>query len=100
MIRTTATLAAVTGGDQATITVTNRGTVPAAKVQLTAASLGTATGSPLPLNPGTLAASGGWATVTATFPASAGSGSRGAVEKHTGTYTGGTFKSSHRAVLP
>jgi arabinogalactan endo-1,4-beta-galactosidase len=100
VLTTTATLTAVSAGYQATITVTNSGTVPAANVQLTSASLGTATGSPLPLNLGTLAARGGWATVTVTFPASAGSGSAGAVEKYTGTYTGGTFASSIRAVLP
>jgi hypothetical protein len=100
VITTTATLKAVSGGYQATIKVTNSGTLPAANVRLTSASLGTATGSPLPLNLGTLAASGGWATVIVTFPASAGSGGAGAVEKYTGTYTGGTFASSIRAVLP
>ncbi len=100
VITTTATLTTVSGGYQATIHATNSGTGPAANVQLTSASLGAATGSPLPLNLGTLAAGGGSATVTVAFPASAGSNGAGAVEKFAGTYTGGTFAASIRAVLP
>jgi sugar lactone lactonase YvrE len=96
-ITATATLAKVSGNYQATITVTNSGTGAAANMQLTSATLGSAAGSPLPQNMGTLAAGGGSATVTVTFPASAGSDGATVAEKYSFTYTGGTFSYSLRA---
>jgi len=100
VLTTTATLAKVSGGYQATVKVTNTGTAPAANVQLTAATLGSATGSPLPLSMGTLAAGGGSATVTITFPLSAGADGAATVERYTGSWTVGSFVASMRVVLP
>jgi hypothetical protein len=100
VLTTTAKLAKVLGGYQATITVLNSGTGPAANVQLNTATLGAASGTPIPQNLGTLAAAGGSATVTVSFPASAGNPGATVVEKYAGTYTGGSFSSSLRVVLP
>jgi hypothetical protein len=100
VLSTTATLTKVPGSYQATVTVTNSGTGPASNVQLTAATLGAATGSPLPLSLGTLAAGGGSASITVTFPTSAGSDGAAVVEKLSGSYAGGTFSASVRATLP
>ena len=98
-LTTTARLSGSAGdGYTAVITVNNTGNGAAANVQLTSASLGSVTGSPLPANLGTIA-SGGSATVTLTFPASAGSNGA-AAEKYAGSYTGGTFSATIRAVLP
>ena len=96
-ITATATLTKVSGGYQATITVTNTGTGTAANVQLTSATLGSATGSPLPQSLGTLAAGGGSATVTVTFPSSAGVDGATVAERYSFTYTGGSFSYSLRA---
>jgi hypothetical protein len=88
-------------GYQATVTVTNSGAGAASNVQLTSATLGSATGTPLPQNLGTIAAGGGSATVTVSFPGSAGADGSSVAEKLAGTYTGGTFSASVRAaVLP
>jgi hypothetical protein len=100
VLTTTVQLAKVSGGYQATITVLNSGTGPAANVQLNTATLGAASGTPTPQNLGTLAAAGGSATVTVNFPATAGSTGATVVEKYAGTYTGGSFSTSLRAVLP
>ena len=98
VITATSALTAVTGGYQATITITNSGTAPASNVTLTTAALGPATGTPLPQNLGTLAA-GASGIVTVTFPASAGSPGSAVVEKYNGTYTGGTFGAGFRAAI-
>jgi M6 family metalloprotease-like protein len=100
VLTTTAKLAIVSGGYQATITVINSGTGPAANVQLNTATLGAALGTSLPKNLGTLAAAGGSATVTVSFPATAGNPGATVVEKYAGTYTGGSFSTSLRVVLP
>jgi hypothetical protein len=100
VLTTTATLAKVSGGYQATIKITNSGSAPATNVLLTTATLGVASGSPLPQSLGTLAAGGGSVTFTVTFPQSAGSDGATVVEKYAGTYTGGSFTGSLRAVLP
>jgi hypothetical protein len=98
---TTATLTGSAGaGYTATVTVTNNGTVSASNVQLNSATLGAATGSPLPQSLGTLAAGGGSATVTVHFPGTAGSDGARAAETYAGTSSGGTFSASIRAVLP
>ena len=100
-LNTTAVLTKLaSGGYMAVITVTNVGTGVAQNVDLTGATLGSATGTPLPAMLGTLAPSGGSASATVTFPASAGSSGTATVERFTGTYTGGTFGGSFRATLP
>jgi hypothetical protein len=100
VLNTSATLTgSATAGYTATVTVANTGTGPASNVVLTTATLGTATGSVLPQSLGTIAA-GGHITKTITFSGAAGADGAGVVEKYTGTYTGGTFTGSIRAVLP
>ncbi len=86
-------------GYQAVVTVVNSGTVGAQNVQLTVASLGAANATVLPAVLGSIPG-GGSATITLTFPSSAGAPGAGVVEKLTGTYTGGTFGGSFRATLP
>ena len=100
VLTTTATLTKVSGGYQATIKITNSGSRPATNVLVTTATLGAASGSPLPQSLGTLAAGGGFATFTVTFPLSAGTDGSTVIEKYAGTYTGGSFTGSLRAVLP
>jgi len=84
---------------QAIVTVKNTGNVAAPNVQLTVATLGAASGSSLPASFGNIAG-GGSATMTITFPASAGASGTAVVERLTGTYTGGTFGGSFRVTLP
>jgi hypothetical protein len=98
-ITTTGVVSKVAGGYQVVVTVKNTGNVTAPNVQLTAATLGAASGSTLPASLGDIA-SGGSASVTLTFPSSAGNDGAGVVEKFSGTYDGGTFGGSIRAVLP
>jgi len=97
---TTAVLSKTASGYQAVVTVVNNGTGNAQNVQLTAALLGAASGTPIPAAFGEVAHGGGSASVTITFPSSAGTSGAGVVEKLTGTYTGGTFTGSFRAMLP
>jgi hypothetical protein len=100
VLTTTATLAgSASAGYTATVTVTNTGTGTASNVQLNSATLGAATGSPLPQSLGTIAV-GGSATVTVSFPGTAGSDGARAAETYAGTSSGGTFSASIRAVLP
>jgi type IV secretory pathway protease TraF len=87
-------------GYTATVKVTNNGTGAASNVTLTGATLGSVSGTPLPQTLGTLAAGGGFATVTVNFPASAGANGAAVVEKITGSYIGGTFSASVHATLP
>jgi len=98
-IAVTAALTKQASGYQASVTITNSGNADAASVVLSTATLGTATGSPLPLNIGTVKA-GAAATVTVTFPLSAGADGASVLAKYAGSYTGGTFTSSGRVVLP
>jgi hypothetical protein len=95
----TATLAKVTGGYQATVMVKNNGGGTAKNVVLSAATLGAATGSPLPYALGDIQP-GSSAAASFFFPSSAGASGAAVVEKYTGAYQGGTFASSIRAVLP
>jgi hypothetical protein len=80
-----------------TITVKNTSTATASNVALSAAMLGTISGTPLPQTWGTLAG-GATATFTVTFPGSGGLDGAGVAEKYSGTYSGGTFSSSLRSV--
>jgi hypothetical protein len=98
-ITTTGALSKIAGGYQMVVTVKNSGNVTAPNVQLALATLGSASGSSLPASLGDIP-SGGEASVTLTFPSSAGADGAGAVEKFSGTYTGGTFGGSFRATLP
>jgi uncharacterized protein len=99
-IGTTAQLSAA-GGDtfQAVVTVKNTGTGTAKAVALTGATLGNASGSSLPVSFGDIQP-GASATAIVVFPSSAGSPGSAAVERYTGTYTGGSFGASLRVVLP
>ena len=99
-LTTTATLSKVAGGYQAVVKVTNTGTAAASNVWLTTATLGPAAGATLPASLGTIPGSGGWASVTLTFPSSAGNDGTTVAEKLAGTYTGGSFSASIRALLP
>jgi hypothetical protein len=80
-----------------TVTIQNTGTGPVSNLALTAATLGTTSGTPLPQTWGTVAA-GGTAVFTVTFPGSVGMDGAGVAEKYSGTYAGGTFSTSLRSV--
>src|SRR5579871_253028 len=97
---TTATLTKVAGGYQATVTIKNNGTGTAQNVQLTGATLGSATGAAIPQTLGDIAPGGGSVVTTVTFPSTAGASGAASAERYTGSYTGGTFGGSIRAVLP
>ena len=96
---TTGTLSKIVGGYQMVVNVTNNGNSAVQNVQLTTATLGDASGATLPALLGNIQI-GQSASVLLTFPSSAGADGAGAVEKLAGTYTGGTFGGSFRAVLP
>ena len=93
--------AAVSGSHSAgytlTVTVKNTGSGTASNVVLTAATLGTTSGTPLPQTWGTIAA-GGTGTFTVSFPGSVGLDGAGVAEKFSGTYTGGSFSASIRSI--
>jgi hypothetical protein len=84
-------------GYTVTITIKNTGNGPASNVTLATVTLGSASGSPLPQTLGTVAA-GASGTLTVHFPGSVGADGAAVAEKYTGTYTGGTFAASVRAV--
>jgi hypothetical protein len=87
-------------GYKATVTATNSGAGAAANAELTTASLGSATGSSLPISFGTIAARGGTSTVVVNIPGSAGSDGAAVVQRLAGSYTGGSFSASSKATLP
>ena len=87
------------GSYQAMVTVTNTGTGTAQAVQVTSAVLGSATDTAMLPVAGDLQP-GGSTTFLAGFGTAAGSSGTRVVEKITGTYTGGSFGGSLRAVLP
>jgi hypothetical protein len=87
------------GSYQAIVTVKNSGTAAAQNAQLTVATLGSASGSPFPASLGTIQP-GGSATATISFPATAGAPGSTVAQRLTGTYSGGSFGGSSRAVLP
>lgn len=98
-LTTTGALSAIAGGYQLVVTVTNNGNVTAPGVQLTGATLGGVSGTPLPATFGDIA-SGASASVTITFPSSAGAPGATVAERLSGTYSGGSFGGSFRATLP
>jgi len=98
---TTASLAKLNNGSYlATVTITNNGTGTAQNVTLTGATLGGATGVPLPQSLGNIVPGGGFVITSVTFPSSAGSSGSLVIEKYSGTYSGGTFGASLRVKLP
>ncbi|MGA3161231.1 MAG: MBG domain-containing protein, partial [Terracidiphilus sp.] len=80
-----------------TITVQNTGASAISNAVLTAATLGSTSGSPLPQTWGTIAA-GSAAVFTVNFPGSVGADGAGVAERYSGTYTGGSFVGSFRSV--
>ncbi|MBV9403988.1 MAG: hypothetical protein JO211_01490, partial [Acidobacteriaceae bacterium] len=98
-ITTTGALSKIAGGYQLVVTVNNSGNVTAPNVQLTTATLGSASGATIPASLGDIP-SGGSASATLTFPSSAGADGATVAERLSGTYTGGTFGGSFRASLP
>jgi hypothetical protein len=84
---------------QAAVTVSNVGTGTAQQVVLTGITLGDSAGTPTPqtlldIVPGDIV------FTTLYFPSSAGVSGATVLERITGTYTGGTFGGTIRAVLP
>jgi uncharacterized protein len=98
-ITATGALSKIAGGYQMIVTIKNGGNATASNVQLTGATLGSAPGGTMPASFGDIAG-GGSASVTLTFPSSAGTDGAPVVQKLSGTYTGGTFGGSFRATLP
>jgi hypothetical protein len=82
-----------------TVTIANNGTGAAQSVVLKVANIGSTAGSPLPQSVGSIAA-GSVAQITVTFPASVGVSGAGNSLTLSGTYTGGTFQSAMRILLP
>ena len=97
---TTATLSKLSGGYQALVTITNKGTGTAQNVTLTAATLGAATGTPIPISLGNIAPTSGSVVTTVIFSSSTGGSGAAAAERYSCIYTGGTFGGSIRATLP
>jgi hypothetical protein len=87
------------GSYTATLTVTNKGTGTAQNVSLNSASLGAAAGSPVPQSLINIPPSE-VATTTVSFGANAGASGSAVLEKYSGSYKGGTFSGSLRAILP
>jgi hypothetical protein len=99
-LQTTATLLPLGDGSyQAIVTVKNNGTGTAQSVALTSATLGGAPGSISSMGLGDIQP-GASAIATVAFPSSAGTPGTAAVERYTGTYTGGSFGGSFRVTLP
>jgi hypothetical protein len=81
------------------ITITNNGTGTAQNVVLNGVTLGGVSGTPTP-QPLISIAPGGVAVTSVTVPSSAGTPGSRVIQQVSGTYTGGTFGGSLRAVLP
>jgi hypothetical protein len=97
---TTSTLSKQPDGSYvAALTTTNSGSGTVNGIVLTSATLGSATGTPVPQNLGSIIP-GGYSTGTVTFPASAGTSGSAVVGRFNGTYNGGTFGASIRETLP
>jgi hypothetical protein len=96
---TTMALTETSTGYSETLTVTNKGTAVAPTVLVTSATLGSATGAALPALLGDLRSNQS-ASVTLSFPASAGMSHFSTTEHVAGTYGGGTFGGTLRTTLP
>jgi hypothetical protein len=101
VITATSTLSGTdSSGYTATIKLTNSGTGIASNVALSTATLGGVAGSVLPQSIGPIAANGGSAIVTVSFPGSAGADTARVAEALAGNYSGGTFSAGIHATLP
>jgi polygalacturonase/sugar lactone lactonase YvrE len=85
------------GGYTLTITVTNTGSGALTNVDLSTATLGSASGTPLPQSLASIQSSKS-GTFTLSFPGSVGLDGAGVAEKYSGTVTGGSFSASVRSV--
>jgi hypothetical protein len=98
-ILVTRTLTRVGGQVVATMTLANSGGADALDVALTAAKIGTTSGSPLPQSLGTIPA-GASVQTTVTFPGTVGAVGAASSITVSGTFTGGTFSNTARITLP
>jgi hypothetical protein len=98
-LTTTTTITKTDGLYHIVVTVANSGSSTAQNVVLTSAKLNGAAGAPTPQSMGNIPPRGS-ATVSTTFGPSAGISGAAGIEQVVGTYTGGTFGGSYRAVLP
>jgi hypothetical protein len=87
------------GSYQAIVTIKNNGIGTAQAVTLSAATLGSAAGSTLPISLGDIQP-GASAIAAVAFPSTAGAPGSVVIERYSGTYTGGTFGASLRITLP
>ena len=94
-LKATGVLSKTGGGYRMVVVVKNTSNVTAPNVQLTQATLGAANSATMPASLGDIA-SGASASVTLTFPSS--TRADGEEVSLKGTYTGGTFSDSFRAV--
>ncbi len=92
-------LTATKTGYSETLTVTNAGSGVAPSATVHSATLGSSASASLPAIFGDLQP-GKSASVTLTFPSSAGAPNTPALERVTGTYNGGTFGGTTRTTLP
>ncbi|WP_213807376.1 cadherin repeat domain-containing protein [Granulicella sp. dw_53] len=99
LITTTSLLRQIDGSYLATVTVKNMGTGTAKDVALTSSVLGAASGTPIAQALISIPPAG-IAVATVIFPASAGNSGAAVIQKIMGTYTGGAFGGSSRAILP
>lgn len=100
LLTTSTVTGSASGGYIATIAVKNTGTGTVTGITLTSATLGPASGTPVPQTlggTGTLAA-GASASFMVSFPGSAGANGAGVAERYSGTWTGGSFSGSIRSV--
>jgi hypothetical protein len=98
-LQTSIALTTTSTGYSETLTVTNKGTAVAPSVLVSSATLGAAAGTTLPALLGDLQSNQS-ASVTLTFPASAGADDTPTAERVAGTYSGGTFGGTLRTTLP
>jgi hypothetical protein len=82
-----------------TVAIANTGGTAAQNVTLAAAKIGSTSATPLPQVLGTVAA-GSTVSATLYFPGTAGAAGSTAALSLAGTYTGGSFSSASRVVLP
>jgi hypothetical protein len=82
------------------LTLSNGGNAAAGNVTITAVRIGTTLGGPVPVTIGMIAPGQVAPAVTITVPASAGASGASSTLTVAGSYTGGSFGSSARLVLP
>lgn len=99
LVTTSSLIPSSDGSYQAVVSVTNNGTGTAEDVEITGATLGSASCTTLPVAVGNVQP-GASAVIPVPFPANAGSPGTLAAERLTGTYTGGTWGASFRVTLP